>query len=476
MYKQTIKIAYYLLALASVLVAYYYYSNSIYLHFSRGGYVLDSGWYAYLFASVDPMLKNPQVIADCSFYNFHISPYFFLWGSLFTGVFGLTGIESFAIHNGVAAVLPIITLMILSCHLKMSFIQRIFVVVATFVFVLCSEYMMRAIGYPHFEILFVGYLGLLYVALLTDKKYLSLALTLVLITFREDGGLYAAYTILCAFLSGYRPIKLNSQEVKLFCLGIIGSIVPLLIKFIYFTRFNVFKANFSGNKFDHLSWSFFTDRLSHLLFIDTAFTFLLISICLLAIFRRWQYLLPLVLLQPLILLYLIAKRDTLGHFELYYGIPFAVITLLTIINICYDLSKSVNKIQKVILFSLSAVILLGTTFFKDEYSTDLWTQGWHWDKNATKDITTYQNTIKKYKNDYPQELCASIGVVALAPDSFSGKQFVNKDLPDRCKVVMLFEGDLDYLVLIEKIAIRKDLEFVKTIGKIVIYQSSAAAL
>ena len=53
----------------------------IFAHFSNDPYLLDSGWFAYLFESGDPLLRNPSVINELSYYAHHLSPHIFLFGA-----------------------------------------------------------------------------------------------------------------------------------------------------------------------------------------------------------------------------------------------------------------------------------------------------------------------------------------------------------------------------------------------------------
>src|SRR5690349_8445490 len=75
-------------------------SRWIFTHFSSDGYLEDSGWLAYLFESADPLLRNPSGINDLSFYAHHFSPHLFVFGAPLAKLFGLTGIQIFAYHQG----------------------------------------------------------------------------------------------------------------------------------------------------------------------------------------------------------------------------------------------------------------------------------------------------------------------------------------------------------------------------------------
>ena len=72
----------------------------MFTHFSSDGYLWDSGWFAYLFGSGDPLLHNPSSVDTLSFYTSHLSPHIFFFGAPLSYLFGLSGIEIFAYHQG----------------------------------------------------------------------------------------------------------------------------------------------------------------------------------------------------------------------------------------------------------------------------------------------------------------------------------------------------------------------------------------
>jgi hypothetical protein len=72
----------------------------IFTHFSSDGYLEDSGWFAYLFESADPLLHNPSGVNDLSYHAHHLSPHTFLFGAPLAKLLGFTGIEIFAFHQG----------------------------------------------------------------------------------------------------------------------------------------------------------------------------------------------------------------------------------------------------------------------------------------------------------------------------------------------------------------------------------------
>src|SRR5262245_4133665 len=95
-----IEVAERLLILLVAVAIFAIHARWIHTHFSNDPYLLDSGWFAYLFESRDPLLRNPSVINELSYYAHHLSPHLFLFGAPFRSLGGFTGIEIFAWHQG----------------------------------------------------------------------------------------------------------------------------------------------------------------------------------------------------------------------------------------------------------------------------------------------------------------------------------------------------------------------------------------
>ena len=77
------------LAICIVIAAIVFAAHTVAIinHFEFGGFLLDSGWFAYLFGTVDPLLINPSAINGNSFYSIHFSPVIYLWFDRLAGWF-----------------------------------------------------------------------------------------------------------------------------------------------------------------------------------------------------------------------------------------------------------------------------------------------------------------------------------------------------------------------------------------------------
>src|SRR5262249_55418124 len=83
-------------------VVFVMHARLVFTQFSNDVSLFDSGWLAYLFGSGDPLLHNPYSVAPykLSFYTMHLSPHVFLFGAPLSLLFGLSGIEIYAYHQG----------------------------------------------------------------------------------------------------------------------------------------------------------------------------------------------------------------------------------------------------------------------------------------------------------------------------------------------------------------------------------------
>jgi hypothetical protein len=68
-------------------------------HFSNGGHLLDTGWFAYLLGSGDPLLTNPRAIDGLNYFAYHLTPWLSGVG-MAAHAAGIDGFLALAIHQG----------------------------------------------------------------------------------------------------------------------------------------------------------------------------------------------------------------------------------------------------------------------------------------------------------------------------------------------------------------------------------------
>jgi hypothetical protein len=161
-------------------------------HFSSDGYLLDSGWLAYLLESADPLLKDPTGVDGLSFYAHHLSPHLFLFGAPFARLFHLNGFDILAVHEALffgvfAAALLWIAYMDAGWAMRTTAFLTACVVGAS------SNILLQAAGYPHYEIATLAVTTLALVAWEKGWRKLFVVCVVWLPFIREDGGFYAAF-------------------------------------------------------------------------------------------------------------------------------------------------------------------------------------------------------------------------------------------------------------------------------------------
>src|SRR4029453_5022484 len=115
-------------------------------------HLLDSGWFAYLFESRDPLLRNPSVINELSYYAHHLSPHIFLFGAPFRSLQGFTGVEIFAYHQGFFFALFFVSLYLMVTDGRLRRRDRTAGTLAAVLIGALSNVLFQAAAYPHFEI------------------------------------------------------------------------------------------------------------------------------------------------------------------------------------------------------------------------------------------------------------------------------------------------------------------------------------
>ena len=180
-------------------------SRFVFTHFSSDAYLEDSGWMAYLFESADPLLHNPSGVNALSFYAHHLSPHIFLFGAPLAKVFGLTGVEIFAYHQGFFFGLFFLSVCLIVARADLP--RRDWVVAAASAVTLgaISNALFQAAGYPHTEIAMIAIASLGMAAWLGHHRFLFGLCLVWLPLIREDGGFYVTVVCLICLVVEYRP-------------------------------------------------------------------------------------------------------------------------------------------------------------------------------------------------------------------------------------------------------------------------------
>lgn len=155
------------------LIAGFFATNYTLNHFYvNGGYMLDSGWFAFLSAhSTNWPISNPPSIGG-TYFSTHFSPAFYIFTALHTllsaaGI-SVPDVSWFSITQGFWLALTASSIFtLLSRNSKQSTASNVFIAAASIV-VAFNGVFLASIGFPHFEIAIPALLVAFFPAILMD--------------------------------------------------------------------------------------------------------------------------------------------------------------------------------------------------------------------------------------------------------------------------------------------------------------------
>lgn len=431
----------------------------MFTHFSVNGNLFDSGWFAYLFGSSDPLLHNPSSVDPrrLSFYTIHLSPHIFLFGAPLSYLFGLSGIEIFAYHQGLFFGLFFISLYLIISTLRPGHRDWAVGAISAIAIGTLSNVLLQAASYPHYEIALLT-LASLALAAWVSNHYLVFAFCLLwLPLIREDGGLYAAFVCLTCIALEYWPGRRRDGRIvrlgAVALLAITASVCGSLVKARYFpSAWFDFSFSFSGQSWDHVSIAFMSERLQSLISNPTAMLVLAGSAVLAAVDIRYAS--GFVLLCPLYALYLLSPRDELGHFRLYYGLPWLLPATVWLAVFARRSRAAATALpESIILLALSIAISAPMQRVVRAERQYLYVA-----KLAFVGPVVSIPSIKEFalavRQDYPhgaldgvsvKSQCVSQAVAAIIPNDVQPDEVVHADRDlAKCRTVLLLRGGSEY--------------------------------
>lgn len=435
----------------------------LYTHFSVDGYLYDSGWLAYLFGAGDPWLGNPAVISNLSFHAHHLSPHIFLFGAPLARLFGLSGPDIFAIHQGFFFGLFSLAVFAMAVDRKVTAARRWLATAAALVLGVFANPLLQAAAYPHYEIAMHAITVSAIAAWMAGRRPLFAACLLWLPLVREDGGLYAAFACLfCAVLSSRRA-GVRGPELR--ALGILAMVevaaaaLAFSIKAWAFPGFDAFAMNYAGEGWAHLSTAFVVERLQSSLSNPNVWPVLLGSAVLAAFDPR--YAAGVVLLAPLYALHLLSVRPEHGNFTLYYALPWALAAVTWLALAIVRARQSLSSIGEWLVVTASAM-LLSAPFHA---ATGARGQFWYVARWAFERPVANLGSMREFalwvRRDYVRsgggaashsgKECASMGIAALIPNEMRPDELVDSrsDI-SRCRTLLLQRADIDYGALVAR--------------------------
>jgi hypothetical protein len=433
----------------------------IFTQFSGDVSLFDSGWFAYLFGSGDPLLHNPSSVDPdkLTFYTSHLSPHIFLFGAPLSYLFGLSSIEIFAYHQGFFFGLFFVSLCLIISTMRLGHRDWAVGAFSAIAMGTLSNVLLQAASYPHYEIALLA-LSSLAVAAWLSNHYLVFAFCLLWLPLvREDGGFYAAFVCLTCIALDYSPGR--RRDVRIVRLGaltlleITASACAFLVKARYFpSTWLGFSFSFSGHSWDHVSIALIGERLQSLIMNPNAMPVLAGSAILAALDVR--YVSGLVLLCPLYVLHLLSVRPALGHFTLYYALPWLLPSVVWLAVFAKrSRAKAIALPESIILLVLLIAIsapMQGVVRARGQFFYIV--------KLAFTRPVVSIPSMKEFalgvRQNYSHDAldgisvesqCVSQGVAALIPNDVKFDEVVYAENPisdlAKCRTVLLFRGEQD---------------------------------
>jgi len=431
-------------------------SRWVFTHFSSDAYLEDSGWLAFLFESADPLLHNPSGVNDLSFYAHHLSPHIFLFGAPLSSLFGLTGIQIFAYHQGFFFGLFFLSFYLMAARSGLQGRDRIVATVFAVLLGALSNALFQAAAYPHDEIAMIAIASLAMAAWLTAYRRLFLLCLLWLPLVREDGGFYAAVACLACIAVTYDDGRRMDSSVRLLTvlafLGVLASASSFVIKAWFFPGFNAFANNFSGEWWNHVTPAFAVERVQSML-SNVNILPVLVGCAVLSAFDK-RYITGLVLLSPVYLLHLFAIRPEHGHFTLYFALPW-------LLPCAVWLAVFVRRSRMSRVASTEAVVIVAVALALSapiQAAAGVPGQFWYvatWAfQRPVENTRDMQDFVRRARSSLPatrpggsnqSKQCMSQGIAALIPNEIRPEEVLATSAGLRaCHALFLMRGDMYY--------------------------------
>jgi hypothetical protein len=431
-------------------------SRWVFSHFSSDAYLEDSGWLAYLFESADPLLHNPSGVNDLSFYAHHLSPHIFLFGAPLSTLFGLTGIEIFAYHQGFFFGLFFLSFYLLAARSGLRRHDRIAAIVFAVLLGAVSNALFQAAAYPHDEIAMIAIASLAMAAWLAGYRRLFILCLLWLPLVREDGGFYAAVACLACVavtLERRRPMDPSIRLLMVLAIfGVIASASSFIIKAWFFPGFNAFANNFSGQWWNHVTPAFAWERVRAMLYNWNILPVLMGCVAL-AVFDI-RYLTGLVLLAPVYLLHLLAIRPEHGYFTLYFALPWLLPCAIWLAVFVKRSTVSPAAFAEMAVILAVALALSAPVQAAAGAPGQFWFVAMWAFQRPVEDTREMQEFVRWARRSLPapdprrpneSKQCVSQGIAALIPNEVRPADVLApRDGLRACHVLFLMRGDMHY--------------------------------
>lgn len=439
-------------------------------HLSGDAYLCDSGWFAFLFESADPLLRNPSASAICattpgierlSFYAHHLSPHIFIVGALGRAA-GLNGFTILALHQGASFALIAAACWLMAAAVTQPRGLAAAGLVSAIAIGTLGNVLWQAAAYPHYEVAMFAMAVSAMAAWIAKARRVWLACLIWLPLVREDGGLYAAVVCLCcAVIADGREAGDPASRRTLLGLALAGfgaSAASFTIKAAFFPGFDAFAYNFAGDSWRHVSRALVVDRIRATLTNNNVGPILLG--CLVLGLRDPRYAIGLLLLSPVYALHLFSVRPEHGGFTLYYALPWLVTTAVW-------LMVFVDRVRRLRAAAMEALVLAAVSLaLTAPVQAALGLRGSFWYvaqwsmSRPVVDLESLRAFVRSVRGFYPPAdargsdaatQCVSAGIAALVPNEVRADEIVGPDADlSRCQTLILMRGDMHHSSLVAR--------------------------
>ena len=429
-------------------------SRWVFTHFSSDAYLEDSGWLAYLFQSADPLLHNPSGVNELSFYAHHLSPHIFLFGAPLATVFGLTGIQILAFHQGFFFGLFFLSFYLIASRPGMQRRDRVVATASAVLLGALGNALFQAAAYPHYEIAMISIASLAMAAWLAQYRRLFLLCLLWLPLLREDGGFYAAVVCLaCLALTLDTDQPMSARLLTVLALfGVMASASSFAIKAWFFPGFDAFANNFSGQSWSHVTLAFVVERVRAMLY-NWNIVPVLLGCALLSAFDV-RYMTGVVLLSPVYLLHVLAIRPEHGYFTLYFALPWLLPCAIWLAVFVRRSRTSHTASTEAAVILVAALALAAPIQAAAGVPRQFWfVARWAFER-PVEDLRDMQDYVRWARRGLPatdsrrpdqRRQCMSQGIAALIPNEILPEEVLTAQADLRaCHVLFLMRGDMYY--------------------------------
>lgn len=384
----------------------------------QGAYYLDSGFFAYLLAEADPLMKLPPVLGEGTYMATHVSPAFWpmqwfaqlihlkpyiavaLWqGLLFAGM-GIAGLI-FAQRSSVDAAL-----------------QKSRWMWCALLLLPFSGLALSILVYPHTEAMAMSAVFLSFALVLEENLLAQIGswlLLLIALMVREDVGfhvfgLYMTFLVL-SYLSKQSPAAWK-RILTAAVLGFAYSVLILKLQKAYFPGDNAFARIYSGEPaWAHVNVPFLANRIGRFLAHKPYLSIPLVVYIVFAIRKRkWVMATPVLAYVPWLAVNLAAVAHTAGSVMTYYAYPLLALFIWPLVTLRLEGSLLPVREQRNLVVLCASMLIVSVLAYRSAMGKSLF----RW-MNPTNIALLWDGTYEEHQCAVEKFLAATSGKRSMGP-------------------------------------------------------------